>query len=66
MIRKTAITAAALAASVGVAKAEMPPQINFGIISTESASALEKSFQPFLYHFALIRTRGPIVDIQCS
>ncbi len=48
MIRKTAITAAALAASVGVAKAEMPPQINFGIISTESASALEKSFQPFL------------------
>ena len=29
-------------------QAKMPDQINFGIISTESASALEKSFAPFL------------------
>jgi len=32
----------------GVAQAEMPDHINFGIISTESASALEESFSPFL------------------
>ena len=30
------------------ALAEMPKQINFGIISTESSTALEKSFGPFL------------------
>lgn len=29
-------------------QAKMPDQINFGIISTESASALEESFAPFL------------------
>ena len=28
---------------INTAKAKMPDQINFGIISTESASALEKS-----------------------
>lgn len=42
---------AAVAITVGLAmpaKAQMPEQINFGIISTESASALEKSFGPFL------------------
>ena len=33
---------------INTAKAKMPDQINFGIISTESASALEKSFAPFL------------------
>lgn len=48
MIRNTIAAAALLAAGLGTAQAEMPKQINFGIISTESASALEKSFQPFL------------------
>jgi phosphonate transport system substrate-binding protein len=38
--------AAALGASA--AQAEMPKELNFGIISTESSSALEKSFGPFL------------------
>ena len=32
----------------GTAQAEMPSQINFGIISTESTTALEKSFGPFM------------------
>lgn len=46
---KTVIAAAAIvAAGTVAAKAEMPSQLNFGIISTESASALEKSFAPFL------------------
>ena len=43
-----AALATALAFSASVAQAEMPKQINFGIISTESSSALEKSFSPFL------------------
>jgi phosphonate transport system substrate-binding protein len=49
MFKKT--MAAALAVfgfGMGAAQAEMPDQINFGIISTESASALEESFSPFL------------------
>lgn len=46
---KRALAAAALfAAAATSAQAEMPKQINFGIISTESASALEASFNPFL------------------
>jgi len=50
---KKVLTAAALALSAtGVAHAdnhgEMPDVINFGIISTESASVLEESFMPFL------------------
>ena len=28
--------------------ADMPKQLNFGIISTESTTALEKSFGPFM------------------
>ena len=32
----------------GSALAEMPKQLNFGIISTESSSALEKGFSPFI------------------
>jgi len=32
----------------GTSQAEMPSQINFGIISTESSTALEKSFGPFM------------------
>ena len=48
MIRKLAMAAAVLAASATSAQAEMPKQLNFGIISTESSSALQSSFQPFL------------------
>jgi len=43
-----AAIATAVAFSASVAQAEMPEQINFGIISTESSSALEASFGPFL------------------
>jgi len=50
---KTITTSAAglaLAAALGAsaAQAEMPKELNFGIISTESSSALEASFSPFL------------------
>ncbi|GAB4372917.1 MAG: phosphonate ABC transporter substrate-binding protein [Kiloniellaceae bacterium] len=52
MLKTVTKTAAglALAAALGVsaAQAEMPKEINFGIISTESSSALEASFGPFL------------------
>jgi phosphonate transport system substrate-binding protein len=52
MLKTVTATAAglALAATLGAAaaRAEMPEQINFGIISTESSSALEASFGPFL------------------
>lgn len=52
MLKTITATAAglALAATLGsaAARAEMPEQINFGIISTESSSALEASFGPFL------------------
>ena len=48
MLKKLIAGAVALVAGAGVANAEMPKQINFGIISTESASALEASFTPFL------------------
>ncbi|MCA8929346.1 MAG: phosphonate ABC transporter substrate-binding protein [Alphaproteobacteria bacterium] len=48
MLKKLLIAAAALAAFTLPARAEMPERINFGIISTESASALEKSFAPML------------------
>lgn len=40
--------AAALALSASLVYADMPDEINFGIISTESTSALESSFGPFL------------------
>ena len=40
--------ATALALGATAAKAEMPEQLNFGIISTESATVLEASFTPFL------------------
>ncbi|MEO1610673.1 MAG: phosphate/phosphite/phosphonate ABC transporter substrate-binding protein, partial [Pseudomonadota bacterium] len=44
------LSAAIMFAAVSAfsAQAEMPEQLNFGIISTESTSALEKSFGPFL------------------
>ena len=48
MLKKVIAAAAILAAGSIPAKAEMPAQINFGIISTESASALEASFGPFI------------------
>lgn len=40
--------ATAFALGATAAKAEMPEQLNFGIISTESATVLEASFTPFL------------------
>ena len=40
--------ALAVLTSSNVALAAMPKKLNFGIISTESASALESSFRPFL------------------
>ena len=48
MFKKLVAAAAVSMIGMGAAQAEMPEQINFGIISTESASALEKSFTPFL------------------
>ena len=48
MFKKLVAAAAVSIAAMGSAYAEMPKEINFGIISTESASALEKSFAPFL------------------
>lgn len=46
---KNLMMALAVTAVIAVpAEAAMPEQINFGIIATESASALEKSFAPFL------------------
>jgi len=52
MLKTLTVTAAGLATALALvtsaARAEMPEQINFGIISTESSSALEASFGPFL------------------
>ena len=50
MFKKLLAAATMVAAGVagGSALAEMPKQLNFGIISTESSSALESSFGPFL------------------
>ena len=52
MLKTLTATAAglALAATLGAtaARAEMPEELNFGIISTESSSALQASFGPFL------------------
>ncbi len=46
---KNLMMALAVTAVIAVpAEAAMPEQINFGIIATESATALEKSFAPFL------------------
>ena len=48
MFKKLLAAAAVSLIGLGSAQAEMPKVINFGIISTESASALEASFSPFL------------------
>lgn len=48
MFKKLVAAAAVSIFGLGAAHADMPKEINFGIISTESASALEKSFTPFL------------------
>lgn len=48
MFRSITLAFLCLMITVGSALAEMPKQINFGIISTESTTALEKSFTPFL------------------
>lgn len=47
LIAAAGIAAAGMAAATAQAE-EMPKQLNFGIISTESSSALESSFGPFL------------------
>lgn len=52
MFKKLVAAAAVSLIGLGSAQAEMPKEINFGIISTESASALEKSFAPFLEDMA--------------
>jgi phosphonate transport system substrate-binding protein len=49
MFRKLAAAAVTATLMVaGAAHAEMPKEINFGIISTESSAGLKESFQPFL------------------
>ncbi|MCA1298637.1 phosphonate ABC transporter substrate-binding protein [Stappia indica] len=52
MLKKVLVAAAFALSATGIAQAEekgaLPETINFGIISTESASVLEKNFQPFL------------------
>ncbi len=48
MLKKILLPLAATALFCGAALAEMPKQLNFGIISTESTTALEKSFGPFV------------------
>ncbi|MEM8794449.1 MAG: phosphonate ABC transporter substrate-binding protein [Pseudomonadota bacterium] len=48
MLKKLMMAASATLALAMPAKADLPEQINFGIISTESSSVLEASFSPFL------------------
>lgn len=48
MFKKMILAAVATAAITLPVQAEMPKQLNFGIISTESSSALEASFSPLL------------------
>ncbi len=48
MFKKLMAAAAVSVIGMGSAQAEMPSQINFGVISTESASVLEASFKPFM------------------
>ena len=48
MFKKLALAAATAVSFVLPAHAELPKVLNFGIISTESSAALEKSFGPLL------------------
>ena len=48
MMKKLLFVSIAVLLTFGSAQADMPKQINFGIISTESSTALQKSFGPFL------------------
>lgn len=48
MLKKLVLTLLFTLMVCGSALAEMPKRINFGIIATESSSALEKSFGPFV------------------
>lgn len=49
MLRRLAFTVlAALSLAIGTARAEMPKEINFGIISTESTQNLKTQWSPFL------------------
>ena len=48
MLKRLALAAATAIGLTIPAQAELPKVLNFGIISTESAAALEKSFSPLL------------------
>lgn len=48
MVKKLVLTMLFMVMLSGVALAKMPKQINFGIIATESTTALEQSFGPFV------------------
>lgn len=48
MLKKLVLTMLLMVMVSGSALAEMPKQINFGIIATESTTALEQSFGPFV------------------
>lgn len=48
MLKKLLFITLVIALTMGTTQAEMPERINFGIISTESTTALQKSFDPFL------------------
>ncbi|MBN2791897.1 MAG: phosphonate ABC transporter substrate-binding protein [Desulfuromonadales bacterium] len=48
MLKKIVLTLLCVVMVSSAALAEMPKQINFGIISTESSTALEASFGPFM------------------
>ena len=52
MVKKVFYLAFIVLLLCGTAQAEMPAQINFGIISTESTTALEQSFGPFMEDMA--------------
>jgi phosphonate transport system substrate-binding protein len=52
MWKKLFLAALVIFMTFGTVQAEMPKQINFGIISTESTTALEKSFGPFMKDMA--------------
>jgi phosphonate transport system substrate-binding protein len=48
ILKKTAFAVAGLAMGLSAAYAEVPAEINFGIISTETSSNLKKLWEPYL------------------
>ena len=48
MSRTSALVAIGLAVSLSVAHAEVPAEINFGVISTEASSNQKKNWEPFV------------------